>query len=81
MAFWTQIIIQTSGGGSITLYSPTSGLVNDTNKDFGFSSKPSIVVVNGSSYKENSGWSWNGGTLTATLDFPPGTSGDVYGIK
>lgn len=80
MSFWTQIIISSSSG-TITLLAPSSGAIDAVNKDFGFSSKPSSIVVNGAAYRESHGWSWTSGTLTATLDFAPDIGGDVYAIK
>lgn len=59
-----------------------TGTVNDTNKDFTFTSKPSIIVINGASYRETGGaitWTW--ATLTATLSSPVGVGGDIYGIR
>lgn len=58
----------------------TPSTVNDTNKDFTFSSKPTIVYVNGNGYREGAGWTWNAGTLTATLDSAAGVGGDVWAV-
>lgn len=55
-----------------------TGMVNGTNVDFAFTSKPTLVISDGASYQENKGWTWNAGTLTATLSIPP--SYDVYGL-
>lgn len=72
-------ISATGVGGSFSILTAT-GTVDDSNTAFTFISKPSIIIVNGASYQENHGWSWNSGTLTATLDNPVGTGGNVYGI-
>lgn len=79
MAFWTQVIISTSGGGSITLAIPTSGAVDSSNNQFGFSSKPKLIVVDDATYRENHGWTWNSGTLTATTSISP--TYDIYSIS
>lgn len=78
MAFWTQIIIST-GSGSITISSATSGSIDGTNTAFGFASKPKIIVSDDASYRENFGWTWNSGTLTATMNQAP--SFDIYSIS
>ena len=57
------------------------GLVNDSNADFTFTTKPKAIVVTGRTLRENKGWTWSSGTLTATLtDGPVGTNGDIFGI-
>ena len=71
-----------SGSVSLTTEVPT-GTVNDSNVDFVFTEKPFLIVVNGGTYREGAGtygWSWNGGTNTATFPFPIGSGGDIYGI-
>ncbi len=80
MAFWTEIILSTSGG-SLAILSPISGVIDGSNTQFIFSSKPATIVVNSGSYRENNGWTWDSGTLTATLDFAPQLPGDVWGFK
>ena len=79
MAFWTQLLIISTG--AITIAIPTSGTIDNANTAFGALTKPKIVVINGLSYQESHGWSWNGGTLTVTLDNPVGTGGDIYFIS
>ena len=57
------------------------GLVNDSNADFTFTTKPKAIVVNGRTLRENKGWTWTSGTLTANLtDGAVGTNGDIFGI-
>lgn len=69
-----------SGLSASAILSAT-GDVDDSNTDFIFTEKPTLVVVNGANYRENHGWTWDSGTLTASIAFPAGTNGDVYGIK
>ncbi len=83
VAIWvnktTHAMLVDGSGSSITPLTAT-GAVDDSNTAFTFTTKPSLVVVNGASYRENHGWSWTAGTLTATLDAPVGVGGDIYGI-
>lgn len=72
------ITVSASGSGASIL--TATGLINGSNTDFVFASKPNIVIVNGASYRENNGWAWTAGTLTATLDFAPQSGSDVYGL-
>jgi hypothetical protein len=69
--------IGSTGGLSILT---ATGDINGVNTDFTFASKPNAVIVNGATYRENKGWAWTAGTLTATLDFAPQEGSDVYGI-
>lgn len=55
-----------------------TGLVNGTNAAFTFTEQPTYIVSDGVFMKAGKGWSWNSGTLTATMDIPP--SLDIYGI-
>ena len=56
-----------------------TGTIDDTNVTFTFTQEPSTVSVNGGAYRKTKGWEWDEGTLTATLDFPVGTGGDIFG--
>lgn len=56
-----------------------TGSINATNMAFTFTTKPTLISVNGVLYQENSGWSYSGST--ATLDNPPGVGGSVWGLK
>lgn len=79
-AYGRNDITISASGGSFAILTAT-GTIDDTNLDFTFISKPAIIVVNGASYIENVGWTWNSGTLTATLLTPPvGVGGNLYGI-
>lgn len=53
------------------------GDIDDENLFFEFETKPTIININGANYRENHGWTWDG---IATLAFPVGTGGDIYGI-
>lgn len=64
-----------SGGLSVL---PATGTVDDSNVTFTFASTPTLVVVNGTAYRNGFGVTIV--TTTATLDNPPGTGGDVYGL-
>ena len=75
--------ISATGSGSFTLLSVVTGAVDDTNTVFTFASAPSMVVINGSTYRNGS--TAMGGTIsivgtTVTLPNPVGTGGDVYAI-
>lgn len=60
-----------------------TGTVNGVNANFTFISLPTYIVSDGVWYKQtdNNGnvqWSWNAGTLTATMTVPPSFS--IYGF-
>lgn len=65
------------GGSSLTLL-PATGTINGVNADFTFTTKPTYIVSDGAWYRENIGWTWNSGTLTATMSVPPQT--DIWGF-
>lgn len=59
-----------------------TGTIDDTNVDFTFTSEPSMIIINGASYRKTGGaitWSWS--SLTATLSSPVGVGGSIYGIR
>lgn len=64
---------------AVTVLTAT-GTIDDTNTAFTFVSKPAVIILNGATYRENKGWTWNAGTLTATLSSPAGVGSDLYGI-
>ena len=72
--------IISSTGGLGAPVEPTSGTINNSNKDFTFLVKPTLVNVSGVSYREGKGWSWTAETLTVTLDNPVGTGGDIFAL-
>ena len=60
-----------------------TGTIDDSNKDFTFTQKPSVIVMNGATYQQTGGaitWTWTAGTLTATLSSPVGSGGSLFGI-
>lgn len=57
---------------------PATGLVNSNNTEFTFTEEPSFIVSDGAWYRENIGWTWDSGTLTATMVIPPNY--DIYGF-
>ena len=70
-------ISATGGSGAFSLLIAT-GTINDTNTSFTFASEPTIVVVNGASYRHGSGVTISG--VNVTLDNPVGQNGDIYGL-
>lgn len=81
-AFGRNDITISATGGSFSILTAT-GTVDDSNVDFTFVSKPTLIIINGAAYPETGGaitWSWNVGTLTATLSSPVGSSGNIYGL-
>lgn len=71
--FTSQEVIQLLaliGSPSLGFLSAT-GSVNSLNAAFTFTQKPSYVVSDGAWYRVNNGWTWNAGTLTATMSIPP----------
>lgn len=65
-----------SGGGLSVL--TATGAVDDSNVTFTFVSAPTLVVVNGTAYRDGHGVSVVG--TTATLDNPVGVGGDIYAL-
>lgn len=74
----TKKMIDDIGSALFQTEVPT-GTVDDSNADFVFTAKPKAVVVNGSIYIENGGWTWSGSTATITFG-PVGTGGTIFGI-
>lgn len=61
-----------------------TGTIDDSNVEFTFTQEPSIININGALYPKETGiynWTWDGGTLTATLAVAVGTGGFIVGIK
>lgn len=71
------VTINSSGAGGFTVL-PATGTVDDSNTTFTFASAPTLVVVNGTAYRHGKGVTISG--TTATLDYPAGVGGDVYGL-
>lgn len=61
----------------IVIESPT-GDIDDSNVTFTFTAQPALIVINGSVYRVDKGWSFSG--TTATLDGAVGKNGDIFGI-
>lgn len=66
-----------AAGGSPTILVAT-GTVDNSNLIFTFVSAPTVVVVNGSQYRNGHGVTIVG--TTATLDSPVGVGGDIFGF-
>ncbi len=64
------ITVSATGGAGVTELTAT-GTINSINTAFTFLSKPTYIFVDGTKYRENEGWTWNGGTLTATTTKAP----------
>lgn len=55
-----------------------TGTVDDSNTSFTASSTPTVVVINGSSYRDGHGVTIS--DTSVTTDSPVGTGGDIYGL-
>lgn len=69
------ITITATGSASLTPITVT-GTVDDSNTAFTAASAPSLVIVNGASYRDGHGATIVGTAIT--LDNPVGTGGDIY---
>jgi hypothetical protein len=61
-----------------------TGTVDGANQAFAFTAKPSVIVIDGTPYREKNKlnetiWTWTAGTLTATMTIAP--QSDIYGIR
>jgi hypothetical protein len=70
------LISATISGGLGFQELTATGIVNGSNTSFTFTKLPKYVVSDGAVYKQldsndAANWSWNAGTLTATLTVPP----------
>ncbi len=70
-------ISSTVGAGAFTVLTAT-GAVDDSNTSFTFASAPSLVIVNGASYRDGRGCAISG--TSVTLDNPVGSGGDIYAL-
>jgi hypothetical protein len=71
-----------SGSGGLTEL-PATGTVNGVNASFIFTTLPTYIVSDHAYYKQTNksgttNWTWNAGTLTATMTIPPAE--DIYGL-
>lgn len=84
------VTINGGGAGALTILSAT-GVIDDSNVQFTFTSKPKIIVINSLSYTDGSttggsslaggvAWTWDNPTLTATIFGPVGLGNSIYGI-
>lgn len=79
--------LMVSGGSGITSFSQlvltATGVVNGLNTQFVFTQEPTYIISDSAWYAplDNNGnvqWSWNAGTLTATMTIPP--SSNIVGV-
>ncbi len=66
-----------SGAAGFTRLTAT-GTVDGNNTSFTFTQKPVYIINDGAWYVENVGWTWNSGTLIATMSVPPQTN--IFGF-
>lgn len=74
----TDITFVSASGLSILA---ATGTINDSNKDFTFTSEPTLISINGVMYQKTGGaitWSFAGST--ATLSSAVGTGGSIFGL-
>lgn len=64
-----------ASGASFGIITVT-GTIDDSNTTFTAASAPTIVVVNGTAYRDGHGVTISG--VNITLDNPAGTAGDIY---
>lgn len=72
------------GGGSGLTILPAIGTINNINTSFTFTVLPTLLVINGALNRQTGDsitWTWNTGTLTATLSSSVGTGGGIFGIR
>lgn len=67
------------GIGTATVFAVQvpGGTIDNANVTFIFGDAPTLVVVNGKTWRSGHGWS---GTTTITLDAPVGVGGDIFSI-
>lgn len=78
----TRRLLVSSSGGVTTL--TATGTVNGVNTTFTFASLPTYIVSDHAWYAQTNksgttNWTWNGGSLTATMTIPP--TEDIFGIS
>ncbi len=78
-----EVDITINGGGAGFTKLPATGAVNGNNRDFTFTEEPDYIVSDNvwmEKLDSNSvaNWTWNGGTLTATMAIPPSSA--IYGF-
>lgn len=68
--------------GTLTNFLVATGAIDDSNVEFEFDFKPSLIIINSAIYPEGSGvynWSWNSGIVT--LAIPVGVGGFIVGLR
>jgi hypothetical protein len=73
-----KITVTATGGSGLTELTAT-GTVDSSNTTFTFLSQPTYIVSDHLWYKINVGWTWDAGTLTATMSVPP--ADDIWGFS
>ena len=74
----------TSGSGAASDILTAIGTVDGINASFTFTELPTVIVSDHAHYKQTNksgttNWTWNAGTLTATMTIPP--TEDIYGLS
>ena len=77
--FGTNLTVSRNASGVITVSATATGIteltatgtINSVNTSFTFLSQPDYIFIDGVKYKENAGWTWDNGTLTATVTKAP----------
>ena len=72
------LVDSTDSSSGVTVLIAT-GTVDDANTTFTFASEPTVVVVNGATYRTGKGCTITG--TTVTIGYPVGTGGDIFGLK
>lgn len=67
-----------SGGGALAIITAT-GTIDDSNTSFTFADTPTVVIINGSIYRNGSGVTITGTAVTTS--FPVGTGGFIFGLS
>lgn len=65
--FGNWVIASTASGGVGTPTSPTSGTVDGSTTAFDFATRPTLLVSDGATLRENFGWTWSGSTATLSV--------------
>lgn len=79
------ILARPAGGGSSVLSSmviTVSGTIDDSNTSFTAAVQPSVLVINGSTYRTTGGaitWTYLAGTIT--LSVAVGLNGSIFGLR
>lgn len=79
----THRLLVDMSGSSLNVLTAT-GAVNGVNASFTFASLPTFIVSDHAWYAQTNSsgttnWTWNAGTLTATMTIPP--TEDIFGIS